>query len=63
MLLFLNKKMLKLCWMIMYLFQSVLGRNKCMYGGSHALCYGCMRLCAFHNSFASYVGMPFVLVG
>ena len=23
---------------------------------SHELCYGCMQLCAIHNSFASYDG-------
>ena len=35
-------------------FQSVLGRNKCMCYSSHVLCYGCVRSCVIHNSFASY---------
>ena len=38
------------------LFQSVSGRNKCLCCSSHALCYGRMRLCSIHNSFASYDG-------
>ena len=37
-------------------FQSVLGRNKCMCCSSHTLCYGRVRSCAIHNSFASYDG-------
>ena len=37
-------------------FQSVLGRNKCMCCSAHALCYGHVRSCAIHNSFASYDG-------
>ena len=36
--------------------QSVSGRNKCFCSSSHVLCYGCLRLCATHNSFASYDG-------
>ena len=33
---------------------SVSGRNKCMCGSSHTLCYECMQSCVTHNSFASY---------
>ena len=36
--------------------QSVSGRNRCLCCSSHALCYGRMRSCATHNSFASYDG-------
>ena len=36
--------------------QSILGRNKCLCCSSHALCYGRVRSCATHNSFASYDG-------
>ena len=39
-----------------YFDQSVSGRNKCLCCSSHVLCYGCMWLCATHNSFASYDG-------
>ena len=38
------------------LVQSVSGRNTCMCGSSHALCYGRVRSCANYNSFASYGG-------
>ena len=42
--------------------QSVSGRNKCMCCSSHALCYGRVRPCAIHNSFAFYDGdMSFLL--
>ena len=34
-----------------YFDQSVSGRNKCLCCSSHVLCYGCMRLCATHNSY------------
>ena len=40
------------CW----LHQSVSGRNKCMCCSSHTLCYGCVQLCAIHNSFVYYDG-------
>ena len=36
--------------------QSVSGRNKCLCWSSHMLCYGRMRSCVTHNSFASYDG-------
>ena len=42
--------------------QSFSERNKYMCSSSHALCYGCMQLCAFYNSFALYGGTSFVLV-
>lgn len=43
--------------------QSVSGRNKCICGSSHALCYRRMRLCAIHSSFVAYmVGMSFRFV-
>ena len=40
----------------------VLGRNKCMCGSSHLLCYGCMQSFVIHNSFGYMVGSSFVLV-
>ena len=36
------------------IFQFVSGRNKYMCCSAHALCYGHVRSCAIHNSFASY---------
>ena len=38
------------------------GKNKCMCSISHALGYGCVWLCAIHNSSALNGGASFVLV-
>ena len=43
-------------WVWACCYQSVSGRNKCICCSSHALCYGQVRSCAIHNSFASYDG-------
>ena len=42
--------------------QSVSVRNKCMCSSLHTLCYGPVRSCAIHNSFATYDETSFVLV-
>ena len=41
--------------------QPVSGRNKCMCSSSQARCYGRMRSCAIHNSFALSGEMSFML--
>ena len=42
--------------------QSVSVRNKCVCSSLHMLCYGHVRSCVIHNSFATYDGTSFVLV-